>query len=311
MADQHNNAPYDAVIVGAGPAGLTCAIFLGRYRRRVLVIDEGKPRNYASRGIHGFLGQHGILPGELLTRGREEASNAGVEFCDARATKIEQVGDIFEVTTNANDHAVRARRIVLAYGLRDTLPDIPNIEEYYGRSVHHCPDCDGYEARDKRIGVIAWGTGAVALALKLLQWSDDVVIFTHGHEREWDDELNSKLLAEQITVKTEKIAALEGGGGCVENAVLSTGERVPVRALFFSIHVERTCDLAEKLGCECATDPGEPDIVVDEHRHTTVEGVWAVGDVVAGSKLAVTAAAGGAIAAIAINKSLLPPSRRV
>ncbi len=233
-----------------------------------------------------------------------------MEFCEVRATKIEQVGDIFEVTTN-KDEVLRARRIVLAYGLRDTLPDIPNIEQYYGTSVHHCPDCDGYESRDKRIGVIAWGKGAVGLALKLLQWSDDIVLFTHGHDREWDDELNSKLLAEQITVKTEKIASLEGNEGCVEAAVLSTGERVPVRALFFSIHIERTCDLAESLGCECATEPGEPDIVVDEHRHTTIEGVWAVGDLVAGSKLAITAAADGAIAAISINKSLLPPSRRV
>jgi thioredoxin reductase len=309
--NQRNNAPYDAVIVGAGPAGLTCAIFLGRYRRRVLVIDDAKPRNYASRGVHGFLGQHGILPGDLLARGREEAASAGVEFCDARATKIEQVGDVFEVKTNSDQSVVRARRIVLAYGVRDTLPDIPNLGEFYGQSVHHCPDCDGYESRDKRIGVIAWGKNAAGLALKLLQWSDDVVILTHGHEREWDDELNSKLLAEQVSVKTETIASLEGANGCVESAVLSTGERVPVRAIFFSIHVERTCNLAETLGCECATEPGEPDIVVDEHRHTTIEGVWAVGDLVAGSKLVVTAAADGAIAEISINKSLLPPSRRV
>lgn len=275
----------------------------------MLVLDDGKPRNYASRGIHGFLGQHGILPAELLERGRAEAVASGAELCGARAEKIERVGDLFEVTTNAGE-VLRARRIVLAYGVRDTLPDIPGIEEYYGTSIHHCPDCDGFEARDKRIGVIAWGRGAGALALKLLQWSDDIVIFTHGHEREWDDELNSKLLAEQIAVKTETITALEGANGCVEAAVLSTGERVSVRAIFFSIHVERTCTLAEQLGCECATEPGEPDIVVDEHRRTTIDGVWAVGDIVAGSKLAITAAADGAIAAIAINKSLLPPSRK-
>jgi len=303
-----NNAPYDAIIIGGGPAGLTCSIFLARYRRRVLVIDEGKPRNYASRGIHGFLGHHGILPGELLERGRAEAKASGVEFCDGRATKIEQSGDIFEVTTNASD-VLRARRIVLAYGVRDTLPDIPEIETYYGVSVHHCPDCDGYEARDQRIGVIAWGKSAVGLALKLLQWSDDVVVFTHGHAREWDDEMHSKLLAEQIDVKDEKIASLEGRDGCLEAAVLSTGERVPIRTLFFNIHVERTCNLAEELGCECA-DENEQDVVVDEHRHTTVEGVWAVGDIVAGTKLAITAAADGAIAAIAIHQSLLPPSRK-
>lgn len=275
----------------------------------MLVLDDGKPRNYASRGIHGFLGHHAIDPGELLARGRAEAVTAGVELCEGRASKIEQVGDIFEVTTQ--NEVLRARRIVLAYGVRDTLPDVPDIEQYYGISVHHCPDCDGYEARDQRIGVIAWGKGAVGLALKLLQWSDDVVVLTDGHPREWDDEMNSKLLAEQITVKTEKIVALEGSDGHVEAAILDGGERVPVRTIFFSIRVERSCNLAEHLGCECATEPGEPDIVVDEHRRTTIEGVWAVGDVVAGSKLAITAAADGAIAAISINKSLLPPSRRV
>lgn len=272
----------------------------------MLLIDEGRPRNYASRGVHGFLGQHGILPRDLLERGRAEAAEAGVELCHMRVTGIEGVGDIFEVRTEGRD-VLRARRIVLAYGLRDTLPDIPEIDSYYGVSVHHCPDCDGYESRDKRIGVIGWGKKIVALALKLLQWSDDIVVFTDGHAREWDDELHSKLLAEQIDVKDEKIVALDGKDGRVEAAVLSTGERVKIGAAFFIIHVERTCRLAEDLGCEC----DDTDVVVDEHRKTTVDGVYAVGDLVAGSKLAITAAADGAIAAIAINDSLLPPSRQV
>lgn len=303
-----HDVPYDAIIVGGGPAGLTCAIFLARYRRKVLVVDEGRPRNYASHGVHGFLGQHGILPRDLLERGRAEASASGVELCPARVNKIESVGDVFEVHTNDERGVLRARRIVLAYGVRDTLPDIPEIERYYGKSVFHCPDCDGYEASDKRIGVIGWGKKAVGLALKLLQWSDDVVVFTHGHAREWDDEENSKLLAEQIAVKDEKIVAFTGEDADVRSAVISTGERVPAAAIFFAIHVERSCSLAEDLGCEVVDDI---DLVVDEHRQTTVEGVYAVGDLVAGSKLAITAAADGAIAAIAINKSLLPPSRQV
>jgi thioredoxin reductase len=297
---------YDAIIVGGGPAGLTCAIFLGRYRRPVLIIDAGRPRNYATAGIHGFLGHHGIAPSELLRRGREEAEAAGVELREGRVTKIEKVGDAFEVTA---DEVLRARRIVLAYGVRDTLPDIPEIERFYGKSVHHCPDCDGYEARDQRIGVIGWSKGSVALALKLLQWSNDVVVFAHGHEREWDDEEHSKLLAEQVDVKDETIVALEGSDGRVSAAVLSTGERVAVQRLFFNIHVERSTTLAEDLGCE--VDPEKPDVKVNEHRETTVEGVYAIGDLVAGSQLAITAAADGAIAAIAINKSLLPPSRQV
>ena len=300
--------PFDAVIVGGGPAGLTCAIFLGRYLRRVLVIDDGHPRNYATRAIHGFLGHHGIAPGELLERGRAEAQESGVDLMAARVMTIERNGDLFDVTTNGGE-CVRARRIVLAYGVRDTLPDIPEIESYYGVTIHHCPDCDGYESRDQRIGVIGWGKSAAGLALKLLQWSNDIVVFTHGHAREWDEEMHSKLLAEQIDVKDERVIALVGNKGLVEAAVLSTGERVAVQRIFFTIGSERSTTLAEDLGCE--VDPEQPNIVVDEHRRTTVEGVWAVGDLAAGSQLAITSAADGAIAAIDLNKSLLPPSRLV
>ena len=290
---------YDVIIIGGGPAGLTCAIFLGRYRRRVLVIDSGRPRNYSTEGIHGYLGYHSIKPSELLSRGRAEAEAVGVELRDGKVGKIERVGDLFEVTA---DETFCARRVVLAYGVRDTLPDIPEIESYYGKTVHHCPDCDGYESRDQRIGIIAWGKSAMGLAEKLVRWSDDLVVFTDGHDRDWSDEETSKLLAEQVDIKDEKIVALDGKDGVVEAAVLATGERVAVKRIFFHIKVERSCALAEALGCGCEDD--KPNVKVDQHRQTTVEGVWAVGDLVEGSQLAITAAADGAIAAIAINQSL-------
>lgn len=299
--------PYDALIVGGGPAGLTCSIFLGRYCRRVIVIDEGRPRNYASRGVHGFLGQHGILPFDLLQRGREEAAESGVEFREGRVQTIERVGDFFECTMK-DGSCIPARRIVLAYGVRDTIPDIPDIEKYYGVSVHHCPDCDGYEVRGKRLGVIGWEKKASAMALNLLQWSADIVVFAHGHERGWDEEEQSKLLAEQIEVKDEKIVAFEGEDGHLEAAVLATGERVSLQAAFFNINVELSCTLAQDLGCVIEA---KGDIKVDDQRRTTVEGVWAVGDIIPGSQLAITSAADGAIAAIDLNKTLLPPSRQV
>jgi len=306
--DPAAQAPFDAIIVGGGPAGLTCAIYLGRYRRRVLVIDDGRPRNYATRGIHGFLGHHSISPAELLERGRGEARDAGAEMMSARVTTIERDGDIFVVNTTTHDR-LRARRIVLAYGIRDQLPDIPEIEKFYGITAHHCPDCDGYESRDVRIGVVGWGKSAAGLALKLLQWSNDVVIFPHGHAREWGEELHSKLLAEQIDVKDEPVIALVGEEGQIQAAVLATGERVAVQRLFFTIASHRSCTLAEDLGCDC--DPDHPNLVVDEHRRTSIEGVWAVGDLVPGAQLVITSAADGAIAAIDINKTLLPPSRLV
>ena len=204
---------------------------------------------------------------------------------------------------------MRARRIVLAYGVRDKLPDIPGIEEYYGVSVFHCPDCDGYEITGKRVGIIGTGKNAVALALKLLQWTDQLTIFTDGKQREWSEEHMSKVLAECIVVKDEKIVSLEGSEGRLIGAVLSTGERTALDAFFFTIGVERSCRLAEELGC------GEVEetscLAVDDVKQTTVEGVYAIGDLVPGAQLAIASAADGAIAAIAINKSLLPPSRVV
>lgn len=304
MPDQ---STYDCIIIGGGPAGLTCAIFLGRYRRRVLILDNGKPRNYASRAIHGFLGQHDIAPAELLRRGRKEAEMAGVEICECTASMVERLGDVFEVTTTAGK--MQARRIVLAYGVRDQLPDVPEIDRFYGGSIYHCPDCDGYEVTGKRVGVIGWGKKAVGLSLKLLTWTDDLTIFTDGHSRDWNDEHTSKLLSHSIDVKKDKITSLEGDGDQVKAAVLSSGERVQVDAMFFTIGVERSCMLAEDIGCK--VDDKHPNIIVNDHKETSVEGVFAVGDLVPGSQLAITSAADGAIAAIQINKSLLPPSRKV
>lgn len=303
----NTNSIYDCMIIGGGPAGLTCAIFLGRYRLRVLLVDSGKPRNYASRGIHGFLGQHGILPGELLRKGREEAVAAGVEICDCTASKIEKSGDTFEVTTTSA--TVRARRVVLAYGVRDILPDVEGIESYYGTSVHHCPDCDGYEMCDRRVGVIGWGKPVVGLTLKLRQWTSELTVLTHGRERDFEKEHTSKLLAEGIGVKEERIERLIGADGKLQAIELSNGTKIELDALFFTIGVERSCSLAEDLGCE--TLNGKPNLIVDEYKQTTVEGVYAIGDLVPGSQLAITSAADGAIAAIAINKSLVPPSRLV
>jgi thioredoxin reductase len=222
-------------------------------------------------------------------------------------SKIESIGDEFCVTTTAG--TMRTRRVVLAYGVRDLVPDIPHLTDFYPGSVYHCPDCDGYEVTGKRVGVIGHGKRVVGLALKLRQWSDELTIFVDGNPRDFTNEHTSKLLAEGIDVKDEKVLALTGHGDQLAHAVLDTGERVPIDALFFSIGTVRSCTLAEDLGCEVFV--GEPCIVVDDYKQTTVEGVYAIGDLAPGSQLAVTSAADGAVAAIAINKSLLPPSRLV
>lgn len=307
MTDLNSSCVYDCMIIGGGPAGLTCAIFMGRYRRRVLVIDAGRPRNYAAQAIHGFLGHHRIKPAELLRKGRDEAEQVGVEFLDSVARKIERCGDCFEIKTDQG--TVKGRRVVLAYGVRDILPEIPDLKSYYGKSIFHCPDCDGYEVTGKRVGVIGQGKNVAGLSLKMLQWTEDVTIFTHGEDREQNADQTSKLQAEGIRTMTSPIRKLTGANGLLTTVELETGDRVEIDALFFTLGVERSCTLAEEAGCAVFDD--QPCLPVDEYKQTSVEGIYAIGDLAPGSQLVITSAADGAIAAIAINKSLLPPAWRV
>jgi len=307
MTDINFHSTFDCVIIGGGPSGLTCAIFMGRYRRRVLVIDSGKPRNYASHAIHGFLGHHQIKPAELLRKGRDEAEQVGVTFLNSVARKVERCGDTFEIKTDQG--TAKGRRVVLAYGVRDILPSIPDLESYYGKSIFHCPDCDGYEVTGKRVGVIGRGKNVAGLSLKMLQWTPEVTIFTNGEDREQNAEQTSKLQAEGIRGMTSPIRKLVGSDGLLTALELETGDLVEIDALFFTIGVERSCTLAEDAGCKVIDD--QPCLVVDEYKQSTVEGIYVIGDLAPGSQLAITSAADGAIAAIAINKTLLPPAWRV
>lgn len=298
---------YDCIIIGGGPAGMTAAIFLGRYLRKTLVIDSGRARNWAARGIHGFLGYHEIAPAELVARGRKEAESVGVKFLDARATKIVRSGEHFEVTTP--EAKIRCRRILLAYGIRDELPKLDRFEEFYGRSIFHCPDCDGYESRGKKIGVIGRGKKVAGLSLELRLWSDDITIFTDGEGREMDSAQLSKLQAQGIKILEDSIEELVGEEGNLREVRLRSGDCVPCESIFFTLGNERSCALAEEAGCRIVD--GKIDIETDRQGQTSVEGIYAAGDLVTGSQLVITAAADGAIAAIAINKSLLPPALRV
>jgi thioredoxin reductase (NADPH) len=300
---ENTDAPYDTAIVGGGPAGLTCGIFLGRARRSVLIVDSGEPRNAPTWAIHGFLGLDGTSPFELRRRGRDEARRAGAGFCEGTVTAVERRDDGFVVQTA--EQTFRSRTLVLAYGLRDVRPAVPGFEEFYGRSIFHCPDCDAGDFAGRSIGVIGWETKAAAMVLLLRQWTDRLALFTNGREPELDAEACSKLRAQGIAIHSEPIERLKGRDGQLESVRLASGETVRASALFFAIGTERGCGLADDLACEM--DEVRPHVKVDHRKQTSVPGVYAIGDLIAGSQLAITAAADGAIAAISINKSLLPP----
>lgn len=304
MAD----ASYDVAIVGGGPAGLTAAIWLARYLRKVVVIDAGDPRNWETRGIHGFLGLEGIRPAELRARGRDTAAGYGAHFMDARVSCVDRQGDDrFRLTLDGGMSLV-AQRLLLAIGIVDVWPDVPGLERVYGATAHVCPDCDGYEARGKKTVVIASGRKAVGMALALTTWTSEVVICTNGAPADIDSANLAKLDALNIPVIEARIECLKSARGEARSLELEGDMCLDCEQVFFALGQEPSDDLAAQLGCE-RDDIGRA--ITDAHFHTSVQNVYAAGDIIHAPEIAVGAAASGAVAALAIHHSLLPEGRRL
>ncbi|MEP6592795.1 MAG: NAD(P)/FAD-dependent oxidoreductase, partial [Acidobacteriota bacterium] len=171
---------YDVVVVGAGPAGLSAALILGRCRRRVLVCDTGRPRNAASHALHGYLTRDGLPPSEFLAIGRKELERYDtVEFRPIGAVAAECIDSRFQVTLEDGTVAL-SRKLLIATGVVDHLPEIDGITELYGRSVFHCPYCDGWELRDQPVAIYGQGQRGVGLSLELTAWTRDIVLCTDG-----------------------------------------------------------------------------------------------------------------------------------
>jgi thioredoxin reductase len=306
---------YDCIVVGAGPAGLSASLFLARYRRRVLTFHYYSPRNIYSHGVHGFLGHHGILPEALLARGREEVLLHGGAILEACVTKAERLAaNHFRVTVKPEgkeEQSVEARRLLLATGLRDLTPDCEGFRDFYGSSVFHCPDCDGFEVSGKRVAVISSGKKGVSFTLNLLTWTDQLTLITDGDEEEIDAECRAKLARFNIPITNRRVARLQGDfeKRQLQRVIFDDGEALECDALFFNFGTEPASDLHRFLGCKLDEECGL--VWIDEEQQTSVEGVYAAGDLTPKSQLAVVAAAEGAMAAIHIHKSLLPEDRKV
>src|ERR671914_1663155 len=173
---------YDVIIVGAGPAGLSAGLILGRCRRRVLICDSGEYRNAASHSMHGFLSRDGMQPGEFLRVGREQLEPYGVEVRNVKVTDARRSETGFDITLNNEKHEV-CKKLLLATGVIDRIPPVKGIADLYGRRVFHCPYCDGWELRDQPLAVYGRAQKGLDLALALTTWSGDVVLCTDG--RSW------------------------------------------------------------------------------------------------------------------------------
>src|SRR6478609_1377622 len=299
----------DVAIVGGGPAGLTASIWLGRYLHRVVLVDSGDPRNWETRGVNGFLGMPGIRPAELRGRGREEARAAGATLIAAICETVRRIDDeTFELVL-AGGKKLRARRLLLAIGVRDVWPDVPGLEQVYGANAHVCPDCDGRECADKKVVVIGHGRKAVGLALDLTTWTRDIIICTNGEPAQLDlPEYCEKLDALNIPVLESRITCVRHSGSSVHSLDFEDGFELDTDKIFFAIGQYPADDLGAQLGCK--RDNGGH-IIVDDVYHTSVFNCFAAGDIVPGPQLAIAAAGDGAIAALAIHKTLIPATRKL
>ena len=308
-----DNGLYDCIVVGAGPAGLSASLFLARYRRRTLTFHHNSPRNVYAHGVHGFLGHHGISPAELLARGRDEVTAHGGLIIEACVTGIERLSDDHFLVQTGNGkqdpRTFEARRVLLATGLRDVTPDCPGFRDFYGVSVHHCPDCDGYECIDKQIAVLGSGTKTVGFALDLLTWTSKITLITENKDGLSKNE-RAKLASFDIDVRDQSIKALDGDlkSQQIQRVLFSDGDALECEALFFNLGNEPASNLHEMLGCKLDEECGL--VWVDQTQQTSVAGAYAAGDITPNSQLAIVAAAEGAMAAIHIHDSLIPSERK-
>jgi thioredoxin reductase len=299
---------YDVVVVGGSWAGLAAAMQLGRARRRVLVVDAGQPRNRFARSAHGFLGQDGRAPAAILETFRAQVlAYPTVRFTAGEATDARAAGDGDLEVELASGGSVRARRLILATGVVDDLPDVAGLAERWGDTVLHCPYCHGYEVADGRLGVLAADETSVSKALLLRDWSADVTFFTNGTP-EPDAEQRAALEARGVHTETRRLEALVGDAPGLTGVRLRDGELVGLDALFATSRTRMASPLAERLGC--AFDEGHfgPVVRTDARKETSVPGVYCAGDAAREPHNATWATADGVTAGIAAHQSLALPA---
>lgn len=295
---------YEVVVVGGGAAGLSAALVLGRSRRRTLVVDAGEPRNAPSAHMQGYLSRDGMSPAEFLAAGRTEIARYGVELVRGRVVDARKDTDFTVVL--AGGRTVRARRLVIATGLRDELPDVPGLAERFGRDVLHCPYCHGWEMRDLPTGVLATSPLSVHQALMVTQWSKDVRLFLHRvGEAELTDQDLRRLAAAGVAVVPGEVAGLEVTDDRLTGVRLSDGTVHDRAVLYAAPRAVPNNDLLVRLGADLHETPFGSYPVIDERGLTSVPGLWAAGNASGFSEQVVNAVSRGYRAGAAINAELL------
>jgi len=300
---------YDVIVIGGGAAGLSGAVALLRSRRRVLVVDTGRPRNAPAAGVHNLLTRDGLPPSELVALGREEVRRYGGEVRQGRAVAATRLGDGFEVHLESGDRAT-ARRLLVTSGLVDELPEVDGLRERWGHQVLHCPYCHGWEVRDQRIGVLATGPAAVHQALLFSQLSADVVVLAHTAPPAAED--RARLAAAGVRVQEGEVVALEGPAHALLGARLADGASVPLDAMVVAPRMLARSAVLDSLGLAPEPHPsgmGEQ-YPSGQGGRTDAPGVWVAGNVADIGAQVMAAAAAGTMAGAAMNADLIESDLR-
>jgi thioredoxin reductase len=292
---------WDVVIAGAGPAGLSAALILGRACRSVLVCDRGTPRSWASKRMYSYLSRDGIDPAHFRQMGRRElARYPRVQLRDVEVTQASRRGRRgFEIALNTGAR-VACRKLLIATGMMDILPPIGGFEQFFGRTVFQCPYCDGWEMRGKALAVYGRRQRGFEMARALTAWTDDIVLCTDGRAN-FTNAQRRQLVRNDIRLIETRIDALEGSRGRLRYVCFRDGERIARDGMFFDTPSRAQSTLAESLGCRYGRHGG---VLCGQYEATSVPGVFVAGNIIRDVQLSIVAAAEGARAAFGINRAL-------
>ncbi|MNO50965.1 Thioredoxin reductase [compost metagenome] len=294
------NMTYDCAIIGGGPAGLNAALVLGRARKNVVVIDEGRARNRITRETHGFLTRDSISPSEFRRIAKEQIRvYPSVTFAEDTAISITGADGDFQITT-AQGQSYQSKKLLFAIGMKDLPLDIKGLSDVYGKSAFICPYCDGWELREQPLVLIVKGADALHMAKVISGWTNNITICTNGPDDLMDAQ-REELQQHNIPVYDSPIQSIESDHGMVQQVDLKDGTSIACRGIFFRPKLMTGSDLPQAIGCEI-TEAGT--VIVDNFGKTNVPGVYSAGDAATHLHQAIIAASMGSLAGVGINNEL-------